>query len=321
MPKVTIVVPGYNAERHLRECLDSVVSQTLEDIEVLLIDDGSEDDTGKIFDEYAQRYPFVRVVHQENCGIFSTRAKAIGLAKGDFIGWVDSDDFIASDMFEILYQAAAENESDLVYCNYSCYPQNIPTKEKWFKQFSGTYGVDFVERNSQFWNKIVSRQLLMNSGICDLLPNCFEESMIKVLLSAKKPIAIDKELYFYRVGAGSMSSRYKNVAYYKRFIQASEKLRDSLTVDFPEKYWTDYFLFRIVYYCLMTLIVAANAGDKEEFYRIRKQLRLEHPKYWKNPHYWPVLFGIYGKAKAFLIGCVVPVNFELTHLMCRFAFR
>lgn len=119
MPKVTIIVPAYNAEKYLKECLDSVVSQTLDDIEVLLINDGSTDATETIFNDYAKRYSFIKVVHQQNCGIFLTRAKAIRMAKGDYIGWVDADDFVESDMFETLYRIANQDGSDLVYCDYS----------------------------------------------------------------------------------------------------------------------------------------------------------------------------------------------------------
>lgn len=320
MPKVTIIIPGYNAEKYVRECLDSVVAQTLDDIEVLLINDGSTDNTGRFFDTYAEKYSFIRVVHQENCGIFQTRAKAIALATGQYIGWVDADDFVASDMFEILYTTALEEQSDLVYCNYAYYPKGIPSKQKWFKPYLGAKNVDYVERNSQFWNKLVKKQLLLDSGICDMLPACFEESMIKVMLIAKNPVAVDRELYFYRIGPGSMSSRYKNIQYYDGFVCASRQLRDRMEKDFPETYWKDYFTFRIAYYQLISLIVAANAGDREAFYRIRRELEKEIPEYSRNQHYWPVLSGIYGKIKACLIGYVVPLSYACTRFMCKFAF-
>ena len=321
MPKVTIIVPAYNAEKFLRQCLDSVVAQTLDDIEVLLINDGSTDRTADICKEYADRHTFVRLINQENCGIFLTRAKSIGLAKGEYIGWVDADDYVAPEMFETLYTAAVSQKSDLVYCNYTYFPKAISTKQKWFKRYRGVKNVDYVERNSQFWNKLIKKQLLLDSGICQLLPTCFDESMIKVLLMAQRPVALDQELYYYRVGAGSMSSRYKNVDHYAKFVEASRQLRNNMEKEFADSYWKDYFAFRVTYYQLMYLIVAANAGDKVRFYRIRKAMWAEYPEYWENQHYWSVLTGIYGRIRAFLIGYVVPRSYTLTHLMCKFAFR
>lgn len=321
MPKVSIIIPAFNAEKYLRECLDSVVAQTLKDIEVLLINDGSTDQTADICQEYADRHSFVRLINQDNCGIFRTRAKAISWAKGEYIGWVDADDYVVPEMFETLYNAAVSKQSDLVYCNYTYFPKAISTKQKWFKPFHGVKNVNFVERNSQFWNKLIKKQLLLDSGICQMLPTCFEESMIKVLLMAQRPVALDQELYYYRVGAGSMSSRYKKVDYYTKFVEASRQLCNNMGKDFSDSYWKDYFAFRVIYYQLMTLIVAANAGNKDDFYRIRKALRAERPQYWKNQHYWPVLTGIYGRIKAFLIGYVVPGNYALTRIMCQFAFR
>ena len=224
MPKITIVVPVFNAATSLRKCLDSVMCQTLEGIEILLMDDGSTDGSEQIIDDYKNSYPSVRAIHQSNIGIFKTRARAIKEAHGEYIGWVDADDYVDSTMFEKLYRLAKENNSDLTYCNYSCWPSETSTKDKWFRKFQGERDVTFVERNSQFWNKIVKRDLLIDLFIPEMLPECYEESMIKVLLSAKNPAWIDEPLYFYHVGEGSMSSRYKNIGYYEGFIKSSINL-------------------------------------------------------------------------------------------------
>lgn len=132
-PKVTVIIPVYNMEKYITECLESVVKQTLQDIEIIVIDDGSTDQTGKIVDRYALQYSKVKVYHQENKGLYKTREIALERAHGEYIGWVDADDFVASDMFEILYREAVKNESELVYCDYAWYPEKIKTKEKWFR--------------------------------------------------------------------------------------------------------------------------------------------------------------------------------------------
>lgn len=321
MPKVSIIVPCYNAEQYLEECLSSIVAQTLDDIEVLLFNDGSTDGTANILDVYEKRYRFIRVVSQQNCGIFNTRAKAIEMATGEYIGWVDADDFVAPQMFEVLYRAAVENESELVYCSYDWYPHKVSEKAKWFREYKGKKDVDYVERNSQFWNKLVKKELLIRCGIGEMLPKCFEESMIIALLEAKNPISIDRQLYFYRVGHTSMSAKYKNIDYYKGFVNASKELAEYTEPLFPDKYWRDYFSFRISYYLLMSAIVAANAGDKKEYKSAIAELNIITPRYTKNQHFRSILESIYSQAKTIFISTVVPRSYFVTRLVCKVFFK
>ena len=94
MPKVSVIVPVYNVEQYLAECLNSIISQTLQDIEIICVDDGSTDNSGKILDDYAVREGRIRVIHQENCGVSKSRNKAIRSALGEFVMFVDSDDLL-----------------------------------------------------------------------------------------------------------------------------------------------------------------------------------------------------------------------------------
>lgn len=112
-PKVSIVVPIYNVERYLNECIDSILRQTLKDIEVILVDDGSPDNCGKIIDEYAKEDSRVIAIHQENSGYSVAVNKGIDLAKGEYIGVIESDDFIEPDMYELLYKDAKKNNTDV----------------------------------------------------------------------------------------------------------------------------------------------------------------------------------------------------------------
>lgn len=321
MPKVTIIIPAYNAESSIEKCANSALQQTLNDIEILFFDDGSTDKTGIILDSLIVGHTNARVIHQQNIGIFATRAKAIKAAKGEYVGWIDADDYADPDMFEILYDLAVKNDSDLAYCDYQYEPESVATKEKWFRKYEGKRDIHYVERNSQFWNKLVRKELLIDSKIPEMLPTCFEESMIKVLLKAKNPVWTERKLYHYTVLSGSMSSRYNNIDYYKGFIHASEQLAENVAADFHEEYWKDYFDFRVIYYYLMTMIVAANAGNKEEYKSLKRELKNKHPHYKNNEHYWAVLKDIYGQLKATVIGTVVPTSYKLTNILCWFQFR
>lgn len=115
MPKVSIVIPVYNVEPYLRQCLDSVVTQTYQDLEIILIDDGSPDRCGAICDEYAEKDDRIVVVHEENAGVGAARNKGLELATGDWITFVDPDDWIDSDYCEKFVQFIAKNQTDMFF--------------------------------------------------------------------------------------------------------------------------------------------------------------------------------------------------------------
>lgn len=116
--KVSVIVPVYNVEPYLKKCLDSLVHQTLNEIEILVVNDGSPDHSQKIIDEYAKNYPEkVRSFMKENGGQGSARNLALGYAKGEYIGFVDSDDWVDLTMYEEMYQKAMKEQADIVICN------------------------------------------------------------------------------------------------------------------------------------------------------------------------------------------------------------
>ena len=127
MPKVSIIMPAYNVEKYIRECMDSVIAQTLEDIEIIAVDDGSTDSTGTILDGYADADKRIRVIHKENSGYGASMNVGLREAAGEYIGIVETDDFAESRMFEILYDAAVRYETDVVKSiHYNYYTDREP---------------------------------------------------------------------------------------------------------------------------------------------------------------------------------------------------
>ena len=114
MAKVSVIIPIYNVEKYLQECLDSVIDQTLKDIEIILVDDGSPDNCPRICDEYAQKDARIKVIHKENGGYGSAVNRGLEEATGEYIGIVEPDDYIDSDMYEDLYNIAQTNNADIV---------------------------------------------------------------------------------------------------------------------------------------------------------------------------------------------------------------
>lgn len=114
---VSAIVPVYNTETYLPKCIDSILRQTYSRLEVILVDDGSTDRCGEICDEYAQKDNRVRVVHQRNSGSVAARTFGLSVAKGEYVAWVDSDDWIATETYEQLVEAAVSGDCDVVWCD------------------------------------------------------------------------------------------------------------------------------------------------------------------------------------------------------------
>jgi len=131
MPLISIIVPIYKVEKYLRRCLESILQQTYTNLEIILVDDGSPDGCPKICDEYAINDTRVKVIHKTNGGLSSARNAGLDIATGEWIGFVDSDDWILPNMYEKLYSVAKRESSDLVICGYRFVDEsNTPVGDK-----------------------------------------------------------------------------------------------------------------------------------------------------------------------------------------------
>lgn len=146
MYKVTVVVPVYNVEKYLIRCIESLINQTLKEIEIILVNDGSKDKSGKICEKYALKYKNIKVIHQLNKGLSGARNTGIKIAQGEYVGFVDSDDYVEKDMFELLYTQAKRNECEISCCGTKIIYENgvekIITKQSGEKIFSTKEALD-----------------------------------------------------------------------------------------------------------------------------------------------------------------------------------
>ena len=129
--KITVIIPVYNVEKYLRKCLNSVLTQTYTNLEVILVDDGSPDNCPAICDEYAAQDERVRVIHQMNAGVSAARNAGLDAATGDYVGFVDSDDWIEPDMYETLCRLATESNADMAYVDYVVDRVNVPSEREY----------------------------------------------------------------------------------------------------------------------------------------------------------------------------------------------
>lgn len=160
--KVSIIIPVYKAEKYISRCLDSVIHQTCGEYEVIAIDDGTPDDSGKICDAYAEKYPVLKVFHQKNIGVTRTREVGITKARGEYIVWVDSDDFATPELVESVIQVVDTSHADIILYGVKSYgngqavnvqiPRKEPMREIRRKAITGEYSTlwRFAVRRS-FW--------------------------------------------------------------------------------------------------------------------------------------------------------------------------
>lgn len=162
---ISIIIPVHNVEQYLRQCIDSVINQTYKNLEIILVNDGSTDNSGKICDEYAAKDNRIEVIHKQNGGVSSARNVGLDVATGDYIGFVDSDDYIEQDMYEYLFSINKKNNTSLAVCNfYIVKDENILTSPTIVKHsvLSAEEMLECSFKQLFSWNKLIARKLFEN---------------------------------------------------------------------------------------------------------------------------------------------------------------
>ena len=274
-PKISIIVPIYNAEKYLRKCLDSLVNQTLKDIELILVNDGSKDNTEVILNEYKKKYKNIKVINQQNQGVINARINGLKKASGEYIGWVDADDFVELDMFDKLYAKAVNDNVEVVICNYNFYPKDVINKEKWFKDYNGEVDYKFLINNSVQWNKIVKKELLDRIDAIKLFKLMGESCYTLVLINANGISTISECLYNYRVGHSSLSSNFENINWYEKTVdKAFAKYEYVKNNNYDDK-WIEYNYYAYLYYILILSVVYAYNDKRKEYKKYVKIIKKE----------------------------------------------
>lgn len=223
MPKISFIIPVYNVAPYLPKCLDSVLAQTLSDIEVICIDDGSTDNSGEILQNYATADKRMKIIRQSNQGISAARNIGLKMVCADYVMFVDSDDYIAFDMAEKLYQSMIENNPDVVICSAECVnllPPDASAEviewqswlQPWFDEYvrpTGIYNVPKTIKDefiSVVWNKLYKTRIIKDYKIEFPLGLIEEDEywLWAYMLHCQKYAFVNERLYFYVQRSGSI---------------------------------------------------------------------------------------------------------------------
>lgn len=220
-PTISIIVPVYDVEAYLPKCIDSILAQTFRDFELILVDDGSPDNCPALCDAAAERDERIRVIHQKNGGLSAARNAGLDIARGEWIGFVDSDDYIAPEMYEKLYEAVQEYGANLAVCGF------LPVDEQGRPMLQPTQNPrTFVYTREQAIGKIASTafhmaptKLYHRSIFSELrfpVGRLNEDSFVApaVLEQATKVVFLEDQFYHYFQRAGSIMYKQKTLRNY-----------------------------------------------------------------------------------------------------------
>ena len=214
-PELSIIVPIYKVEKYLDECIQSILGQTFTDLELILVDDGSPDACPQMCDAAAEQDSRVRVIHQKNGGLSAARNTGIEAARGNWLGFVDSDDFVAPDFYEKLYNAAVNADADCAVCSVQLTHEDgsrMDTPPQW-KAYGGGYTGEEIlktitwQNNAPYlvaWNKLYRREVFrtLRYPVGRINEDVFV--FAELFDTIKMVVCVEQPLYFYRQRTGSI---------------------------------------------------------------------------------------------------------------------
>lgn len=284
--KISVIVPLYNAEKYLRDCIESILSQTFTDFECMLIDDGSKDNSLNICFEYAAKDNRIKVIQNEHKGVSYARNTGLKMAKGEYISFVDSDDEISDSMFETMVNHMDNNDYDIVQCGYDYIMEDekksLPyTIESELEIVSGKdmlkkFGLEYSEIYFVLWNKLYKRSLFKNIEFP--LGKLHEDEFVtyKIYYKTKRAVLLKDCMYSYYKRLGSITNTY-SVNRLESFIEYNK-----LRINYFKK--KDREIFNsMLYVFYITLFQNYEMCNKARFSRKQKKtLTLLAKEYYKE---------------------------------------
>lgn len=269
--KVSIIIPVYNVEKYIHKCLDTLVNQTLKDIEIIVVNDGSPDNSQKIIDEYVKKYPkIIKSFIKENGGQGSARNFGLIKANGEYIGYVDSDDYVEKTMFEKLYNKAKHDDLDIAICGSYNVTEDGNRKEELDNIYFNNKKKNAFFGRKAVWNKIYKRELLIGNRL-EFRSRVWYEDLdftMKAISHAKKIGYVNEPLYDYLIREGSTMNN-SNIDRNLEILLAFDQV---LKYDNLKKYLDiiEYMAIDHIYISTIVRILIAKADNNKKRENIEK---------------------------------------------------
>lgn len=290
--KLSIIVPVYGVEKYIDKCLNSLVKQSLKKIEIIVVNDGTKDNSQKIIDKYVKKYPDkIKSYIKENGGQGSARNYGLKKATGEYIGYVDSDDFVEKDMYKKLYNKAKENNYDIVVCGNYNVSEDYQNKN--IDAFINNYNTDLENiffGKMAVWNKIYKRDILIKNKL-EFKEKVWYEDLaftLKAIMNSNTFAFIDEPLYDYLIREGSTMNN-SNVQRNLEILDAFNDILSYIQHNKKEEYFSkiEFLAIDHIYISAIVRVLKAEADDKVKRETINKLLDYMNKKFpnYKNNKY------------------------------------
>lgn len=290
--KLSIIVPVYGVEKYIDKCLNSLVKQSLKEIEVIVVNDGTKDNSQKIVDKYVKKYPDkIKSYIKENGGQGSARNYGLKKASGEYIGYVDSDDFVEKDMYKKLYNKAKENNYDIVVCGNYNVSEDYQNKN--IDAFINNYNTDLENiffGKMAVWNKIYKRDILIKNKL-EFKEKVWYEDLaftLKAIMNSNTFAFIDEPLYDYLIREGSTMNN-SNVQRNLEILDAFNDILSYIQHNKKEEYFSkiEFLAIDHIYISAIVRVLKAEADDKVKRETINKLIDYMNKKFpnYKNNKY------------------------------------
>ncbi len=273
MCKITVAIPVYNCEKTLKRCLDSVINQTFEDYEILIINDSSPDNSEEICLEYLKRDKRIKYVRQPNGGLACVRNVALDKANGEYLCFIDSDDYINQDALSFMYETAEKEKSDIVICGY--FIENGKTVQKVIYNGEKGDNLDFVELKAKdiidpAWNKLYKLDFLRSTNLRFPVGQYYEDTYFNLSLIPFNPkiTVCDKCFYHYVLNMGSITRRYNKEKL--SLIKDRARLLKSVTKEIEP--YCDFYFIKCVFSAFIDMFLSLSKKE------IKKEIKEEITK-------------------------------------------
>lgn len=297
--KISIIIPVYKVEQYLAKCLESILHQTYQNLEIILVDDGSPDRCGEICEEYAKKDGRIKVIHKANEGAACARNDGIEAATGEYISFVDSDDWIPENAYEVLYHGLKEQDAECVVgsCVKVVDKNGTLTYKKRNKgEFGAISAQDAMKRvllnGSAVWNRLFRRELFENVRFPANRINEDEVAALHIYVQCKKVVFLDADTYYYRIRKNSVTTSsfsLRKVDWYYNSLDNLEFIRTVCPVLVP---CAECKCVQAMMYCYINLLKMKKTDEEKKVCKELKQdIRKNRSKALKNP-YLPFLYKV-----------------------------
>ena len=277
-PKLSVIIPVYQVEEYLEECVNSVLNQHFKDYEIILVDDGSKDGCPLICDEYAKKYDSIKVIHKENGGLSSARNAGLEIAQGEFVSFIDSDDYIEKDMFSSMMKHQLAQNADVVICGrYYLYgnTRKIKSHQNVYKTMNNAEAIALMNTNIlgyydvAAWDKIYRKKLF--DGIRYPEGKLSEDwyTTYKIFDRANTIVYDSSPKYVYRQREASITHSRK-INYSP--IEASKEVLDFVKDNYPDYIREAEFAYVYAAIGVIDNIIEQDEIDRNKIFEIRKQI-------------------------------------------------